>query len=94
MFADNLRDRVSEEAMLLNKIVDHDLCFCFVGMDELNKFEQALRSNMGSYDLDLSRERNTARVLLQFTHALEQPPAPGGALPARRSLRRGTCSSR
>jgi len=42
--------------MLLNKFVNHDLCFCFVAMDELLRFAQALRSNMGSYDLDLPEE--------------------------------------
>ncbi|HEX6648811.1 MAG TPA: 16S rRNA (guanine(527)-N(7))-methyltransferase RsmG [Pyrinomonadaceae bacterium] len=39
--------------MLLNKIVNHDLFFWTVGM---NTFEQALVSNMGSFDVDLSAE--------------------------------------
>jgi 16S rRNA (guanine(527)-N(7))-methyltransferase RsmG len=41
--------------MLLNKIVNHDLCFCFE-MNELLRFEQSLVTNMGSYELDLSSE--------------------------------------
>jgi 16S rRNA (guanine527-N7)-methyltransferase len=44
--------------MLLNKIVNHDLCFCFFLMDR-NTFEQALIANMGSYDVDLARETVT-----------------------------------
>jgi len=29
VFVDNSRHGISEEMMLLNKIVNHDLCFCF-----------------------------------------------------------------
>src|SRR5215813_5785874 len=41
--------------MLLNKIVNHDLCFS-QRMDELQRFEQSLSSRMSSYDLALSAE--------------------------------------
>jgi 16S rRNA (guanine527-N7)-methyltransferase len=37
--------------MLLNKIINHDLCFF-----DMNTFEQSLISNMGSFDVDLSAE--------------------------------------
>ncbi|HSE15728.1 MAG TPA: RsmG family class I SAM-dependent methyltransferase [Pyrinomonadaceae bacterium] len=37
---------------MLNKIVNHDLCFCI----PMNVFEQSLISNMASFDLDLSPE--------------------------------------
>jgi 16S rRNA (guanine527-N7)-methyltransferase len=40
--------------MLLNKFVNHDLFFC--SMNELLRFQQSLRSNMGSYDLDLPEQ--------------------------------------
>jgi 16S rRNA (guanine527-N7)-methyltransferase len=40
--------------MLLNKIINHDLCFF-----DMNTFEQSLLSNMENFDLDLSPETVT-----------------------------------
>jgi 16S rRNA (guanine527-N7)-methyltransferase len=44
--------------MLLNKIVNHDLFF-FNDMDEAERFEQTLSSQMASYGLELSSETLT-----------------------------------
>src|ERR1044071_1217353 len=71
----NSCDGVSEKAMLLNKIVNHDLCFVC----------EQVRAIFSSIHGELrfgppGRDRYAAWGVLQFTHTLERSATPRRAL--------------